>query len=72
MTRCFTTASARLKEIILEQLAAWGGALTPRRIVIKPNWVMHETDPAFPIAALVTDARVIEATVEACLVLYPT
>ena len=71
MTRCFTAASARLKEIILGQITAWGGELTPRRIVIKPNWVMHETDPAFPIAALVTDARVIAATVEACLALYP-
>ncbi|MBI3414643.1 MAG: DUF362 domain-containing protein [Verrucomicrobia bacterium] len=71
MTRCFTAASARLKELILEQLAAWGGGLAPRRIVIKPNWVMHETDPVFPIAALVTDARVIEATLEACLALYP-
>jgi uncharacterized protein (DUF362 family) len=39
--------------------------------VLKPNWVLHETDPAFPIRALVTDARVIEAAAEACLELFP-
>ena len=47
------------------------GQLRPRRIVLKPNWVLHETDPAFPIHALVTDARVIEAAAEACLELFP-
>ena len=42
-----------------------------RRIVIKPNWVMHETNPAFPIAALVTSSELIHATIAACLDRYP-
>ena len=41
-----------------------------RRIVIKPNWVMHETNPAFPIAALVTSSELIHATIAACLDRY--
>lgn len=47
------------------------GHLRPKRIVLKPNWVLHETDSAFPIEALVTDPRVIEATAEACHALFP-
>lgn len=42
-----------------------------RRIALKPNWVTHESSPAFPIRALVTSAAVIEATVDACLAKYP-
>lgn len=38
---------------------------------MKPNWVLHQTEPAFPIEALVTDARLVEAVVEACLELWP-
>jgi uncharacterized protein (DUF362 family) len=70
MLRCFSEATSRLPQLIFEQLKS---AITkpPRNIVIKPNWVLHETDPAFPIQALVTDARVIEATIEACLKLFP-
>ncbi len=71
MTRIFTHAIARLKPLVLEQIQAACGHLKPRKIVLKPNWVVHETDPAFPIEALVTDARVIEAAVEACLQLFP-
>lgn len=70
-TRCFTQAAARLKPLVLQELRTWAGSLRPRRIVLKPNWVLHETDPAFPIRALVTDARLIEAAVEACLELFP-
>jgi uncharacterized protein (DUF362 family) len=70
-TRCFSQAGARLQRLVREQLAAWAGALQPRRIVLKPNWVLHQTDPAFPIRALVTDPRVIEAAVAACLELFP-
>jgi uncharacterized protein (DUF362 family) len=70
-TRCFTQAAARLKPLVLEQLRAWAAGWQPRRIVLKPNWVLHETDPAFPIRALVTDPRLIEAAVEACLELFP-
>jgi uncharacterized protein (DUF362 family) len=73
MTRCFTKASARLRPLVRASLDGFAqNAAQPRRIVIKPNWVMHETDPAFPIRALVTDPRLIEATVDACLELFPS
>jgi hypothetical protein len=41
-----------------------------RRIVIKPNWVKHQEDPAFPIEALVTSAELIDLTIQACLAKY--
>src|SRR3954467_10187289 len=72
VTRCFTQASARLKPLIADQLRQWGKNLQPRRIMLKPNWVLHETDPAFPIRALVTDPRLIEAAAQACLELFPS
>jgi uncharacterized protein (DUF362 family) len=71
MTRIHTQASTRIKPLVTDELGRACGRLRPKRIVIKPNWVLHETDPAFPIRALVTDARVIEATAEACLELFP-
>ena len=71
MMACYTHAASRLDEVIHEQLRQLQPRLRPRRIVIKPHWVMHETDPAFPISALVTDARVIAATVRACAALFP-
>lgn len=43
-----------------------------RRIVIKPNWVKHETSPHFPIVALVTSSELIDAVLEACLDKYAT
>lgn len=70
-TRCFTHAATRIAPLVLDQLRPLAPACSPRRIVIKPNWVLHETDSAFPISALVTDARVIEATVDACLKVFP-
>ena len=42
-----------------------------RRIVLKPNWVKHSENLAFPAAALVTDHRLIAATIDACLERYP-
>src|SRR5687767_12027946 len=72
MTRIFTQAESRIRPLILEQLRNHCGQLRPRSIVLKPNWVLHETDPDFPIRALVTDPRVIEATIEACLELFPS
>jgi len=42
-----------------------------RNILIKPNWVRHQVDPRFPIQALVTSPRLIEAAIEACLLRYP-
>lgn len=71
VTRIYTHASVRLQHLIQTELQAACGHLKPRRIVLKPNWVLHETDPAFPIRALVTDARVIEAAVRACLDIFP-
>jgi uncharacterized protein (DUF362 family) len=71
MTSCFTEATAQLQRLVSAQLRSRCGQLTPRRIVLKPNWVLHETDPAFPIQALVTDPRVIQAAVATCLELFP-
>src|ERR1043165_7749878 len=71
MTSCFTEATAQLPRLLPAQPKSRCGQLTPRRIVLKPNWVLHETDPAFPIRALVTDARVIQAAVTACLEIFP-
>ncbi len=71
MTRCFTNSASRLTELMRGQLRQDLGHLRPRQIVLKPNWVLHETDPAFPIQALVTDARVIDAAIECCLELFP-
>ena len=45
---------------------------TIRRIVIKPNWVIHETDPDFPIRALVTSTALVDAAMEACIQKYPS
>src|SRR5262245_61127708 len=71
MTHCFTQASSRLKGLIVEQLHRFCGHLRPSNIILKPNWVLHETDPAFPICALVTNPNIIEVTVDACLELFP-
>jgi uncharacterized protein (DUF362 family) len=71
MTRCFSNALSRLKELIAQELRYSIGNANPRKIVLKPNWVLHETDPAFPISALVTDARIIEAVAEVCLDIFP-
>src|SRR5262249_29342685 len=40
-------------------------------VFIKPNWVKHREDPAFPIGALVTSTALIEAAIQACLTRYP-
>lgn len=42
-----------------------------RKIVLKPNWVRHEEDPAFPVEALVTSSSLIEVVIDACLENYP-
>ncbi len=44
---------------------------SPRKILVKPNWVRHQEHPAFPIEALVTSSALIEAVVDACLERYP-
>jgi uncharacterized protein (DUF362 family) len=58
--------------LVQSEMARALGHLRPRHVVIKPNWVLHETDPRYPIRALVTDARVITATVEAAAELFPS
>src|ERR1700722_6289993 len=42
-----------------------------RRILLKPNWVKHQENTAFPISALVTSTHLIEAVVDACMEKYP-
>jgi uncharacterized protein (DUF362 family) len=70
-TRIHTRASNRARQLIHDELRRACGQLNPRRIVLKPNWVLHETDPSFPIRALVTSPHVIAAAAEACLGLFP-
>ena len=72
LVSCHTRASGRIGAVVRDELRRWAGHLQPRRILIKPNWVMHEVDPAFPIAALVTDARVIVETVRAAFEQFPS
>jgi uncharacterized protein (DUF362 family) len=71
MTHCYTAVAARLASMVHDELRQRCGTLRPRRILVKPNWVLHATDPAFPIDALVTDARLIRAVLDACLELFP-
>lgn len=71
MIKIYTQARSRLRQLVRSELEAALGSLRPKHIVLKPNWVLHETDPVFPIQALVTDPAVIEATAEACLDLFP-
>lgn len=55
--------------------ASWISSVLPegsfRHIVIKPNWVQHESSTAFPIRALVTSADLIDAVIAACVAKYP-
>lgn len=71
LVSCHTNAGARVRELVTAELRRWAGELRPRQILIKPNWVMHEVDRAYPIAALVTDAKVIVETVRAAFELFP-
>lgn len=68
---CFSHASGRVDEVIQAEMSRTLGHLRPRHIMIKPNWVLHETTADHPIAALVTDARVIAATARAAAELFP-
>ena len=71
MVRCHSHASGRLPQIVQSEHGRLASRAVPRRILIKPNWVMHEADPAYPISALVTDARVIDAAIRACARVFP-
>ena len=66
-----TNASARLDSMVHEEMSRSIGHLQPRHIVIKPNWVLHQASERSPIAALVTDARVIAAAVRAAARIFP-
>jgi len=56
-----------LRDIVFRHLPD----ISPRLVLVKPNWVSHEKAPGFPIGALVTGTRLIAATIEACLRKYP-
>jgi uncharacterized protein (DUF362 family) len=71
MVRCHTNAAVRLGALARAEVAQAAGHLSPRHVVIKPNWVLHQSDARSPIAALVTDARVIHAVTEAAAELFP-
>lgn len=72
LVSCHCHAGGRIREVVRAELRRWAGALQPRQILIKPNWVMHEMEAAYPIRALVTDARLIVETVHAAFDLYPS
>lgn len=71
MVVCHTDAASRLDALVAAEMAAALGHLRPRHVVVKPNWVLHETTARHPISALVTDARLIGAVVRATLGLFP-
>jgi uncharacterized protein (DUF362 family) len=71
MVTCHTNAARRLDELARLEIERAAAGLSPRHIVIKPNWVLHQSDARSPIAALVTDARVIHAVAEAAADLFP-
>lgn len=71
MVTCFSHASDRIEALIRDEMRRQVGHLRPRHIVIKPNWVLHSSAASHPISALVTDARVIAATVRAAAELFP-
>ena len=71
MVRCHTNCSKEVDSLIRAEIRSATSSIQPKRILLKPNWVLHETDPSFPIRALVTDARVIDATIAACLDAIP-
>ena len=45
LVSCHRNAASRIGEVVTSELRRLGGATcSPRRILIKPNWVMHEVD----------------------------
>src|SRR5215467_4421978 len=62
-----TGETTQLREFCLEVLPE-GNYKT---VFIKPNWVRHQDDSAFPVEGLVTSTALIEATIDACLARYP-
>lgn len=41
-----------------------------KKIVIKPNWVMHENNPKFRIESMVTSTELIDFVIECCIEKY--
>ncbi len=72
MVICHTHAAGRIDSLIRAEMAKSVGHLTPRHVVVKPNWVLHETDSRYPIGALVSDARVIAGAARAAAELFPS
>ena len=55
-----------IKTIIIDELPNGNY----KKIVIKPNWVMHENNPKFPIESMVTSAELIDFVIECCIEKY--
>jgi hypothetical protein len=71
MVRCFSNASQQVDSLVQAEIYDRLRHLCPREVVVKPNWVLHESDSRYPITALVTDSRVILATARACATVFP-
>ena len=56
---------------IKDSIRGWLPAFRCRKIFIKPNWVIHQQKPDFPISAMVISVSLIDATIECCLSRYP-
>lgn len=61
--------AARSKNL-LEKITSALPAGEFQRIAIKPNWVYHQTHEMFPVSALVTDTRLLDTVISACLERY--
>lgn len=68
MLRIFTQARSFDKALLARTLPP--GSF--RKILLKPNWVLHATREEFPITALITSAALIKAVLDACLDAYPS
>lgn len=71
MVTCHTTAARRLDQLARLEIEQAAPVKPPRHVVIKPNWVLHQSDDRSPIAALVTDARVVHAVTKAAAEIFP-
>jgi uncharacterized protein (DUF362 family) len=71
MINIFTNVRSRLQKLVLSQLKLNLGQMSPKEILIKPNWVINEKKPEHSIHVLVTDPLIIEAVILACIELFP-
>jgi uncharacterized protein (DUF362 family) len=75
MSSIFTSCCVHRANGVLDYHSLCADVLPDRsfsHIAIKPNWVKHQENPAFPIEAMVTSSDLIEAVVDVCLERYPT